>query len=616
MTKKQKKLLYRIITGLVLFVLVVLAEKAFSPHKYILPLLYLVPYFVTGYDVLWGCVRKISQGKLFDEEFLMTVATVGALVIGEYPESVFVMVFYQAGELFQNVAVGKSRKSISALMELAPDEATVIRNGEEETVFSEEVEIGETVIVRAGEKIPLDGVISEGESSLDMKALTGESTPVDVYPASEVKAGSINLTGTIKIEVAKEFSESTAAKILELVENSTLNKAKTEKFLTKFSRYYTPVVVICALLLAVIPSVITGDWKSWVYRALIFLVVSCPCALVISVPLSYFGGIGGASSKGILIKGASFLETLGNVGTFVFDKTGTLTTGEFSVSEIFTEDGISEEELLFYAASSEYYSLHPIAKGIVRACKEVKAPDSVKEQAGAGVEAVIGEKNVLTGNRRFITGKGIDIPGSYENTGTGVFVCADGRLMGFVKLSDLPKENAKAALSALDLLGVSDTVMLTGDNENAAREAAESLGINRYYSSLMPEDKALFVKELCQNRKNNKTIAFVGDGINDAPVLGLSDVGIAMGGVGSDAAIEASDIVIMDDNIEKCALAVKIARKTRRIVRQNVVFALGVKFSVLILATLGLTNMWVGVFADVGVAVLAILNAVRALKTD
>ena len=616
MTKKQKKLLCRILAGLVLFVAVVLVEKCLAPDRFSLLLMYLVPYFVTGYDVLWGCVRKISQGKLFDEEFLMTVATVGALVIGEYPESVFVMVFYQAGELFQNVAVGKSRKSISALMELAPDEATVIRNGEEETVFSEEVEIGETVIVRAGEKIPLDGVISEGESSLDMKALTGESTPVDVYPASEVKAGSINLTGTIKIEVAKEFSESTAAKILELVENSTLNKAKTEKFLTKFSRYYTPVVVICALLLAVIPSVITGDWKSWVYRALIFLVVSCPCALVISVPLSYFGGIGGASSKGILIKGASFLETLGNVGTFVFDKTGTLTTGEFSVSEIFTEDGISEEELLFYAASSEYYSLHPIAKGIVRACKEVKAPGFVKEQAGAGVEAVVGEKTVLTGNRRFITGKGIDIPGSYENTGTGVFVCADGRLMGFVKLSDLPKENAKAALSALDLLGVSDTVMLTGDNENAAREAAESLGINRYYSSLMPEDKALFVKELCENRKNNKTIAFVGDGINDAPVLGLSDVGIAMGGVGSDAAIEASDIVIMDDNMEKCALAVKIARKTKRIVRQNVVFALGVKFSVLILATLGLTNMWVGVFADVGVAVLAILNAVRALKAD
>lgn len=607
-------MLLRIIISLVLFVFVVILEKSVELNKYIYLLMYIVPYFIAGYDVLIGCIKNITKGKIFDEEFLMTVATVGALIIGEYPESVFVMVFYQTGELFQNIAVGKSRNSITSLMELAPDEATVIRDGKEEAVFSEEVAVGETVVVRAGEKIPLDGVVTDGESALDMKALTGESTPFDVYEGCNVKAGSINISGTLKIEVTKEFSESTAAKILELVENSTLNKAKTEKFLTRFSRYYTPAVVISALVLAVVPSIITGDWKEWVYRALIFLVVSCPCALVISVPLSFFGGIGGASSKGVLVKGASFLETLGNAKTFVFDKTGTLTTGEFSVSGVYPEDGVTKEELLSLGASAEYYSNHPLAKGLVKAVGQTELPESVKEHSGNGVEAVVSGKKVLAGNRRFLEKNGITLPEESVG-GTGILVAADGKYLGFIKLRDMPKQNAKAALQSLKECGVTNLVMLTGDNPSAAKETADMLEINEFKASLLPEDKAEYVKKLCGNRNEKEAVVFVGDGINDAPVLALSDVGIAMGGVGSDAAIEAADVVIMDDNIEKCALAVKIAKKTKRIVRQNVAFALGIKFAVLGLATFGMTNMWIGVFADVGVAVLAIINAMRTLKS-
>ena len=613
MTKKQKKLLLRIIISLVLFLAVAVIDKTVQPHRIIVLSMYLVPYFIAGYDVLLACIKKISRGKFFDEEFLMTIATVGALVVGEYPESVFVMVFYQAGELFQKIAVGKSRRSVSSLMELAPDCATVLTDEGEDTVFSEEVSVGDTVIVRPGEKIPLDGVITEGESSLDMKALTGESTPVDVCTGTEVKSGSINLTGTLKIEVLKAFSESTASKILELVENSTLNKAKTEKFLTKFSRVYTPAVVIAAVLLAVIPSIITGDWQTWLYRALIFLVVSCPCALVISVPLSYFGGIGGASSKGILIKGASFLEALGNVSTFVFDKTGTLTTGEFSVDGVFPSDGFTEKELLSLTARAEYYSNHPLAKGIVKAAGSITPPDSIREYPGGGVEAVIDGKTVLSGNARFLTEKGIDVPEDTV-TGTAVLTAADGKYAGLISLYDAPKTGAKETVEELHSLGVRKTVMLTGDKKEAARAVADETGIREYKASLLPSDKADYVKKLCEDSRKG-SVAFVGDGINDAPVLALSHVGIAMGGVGSDAAIEASDVVIMDDHIEKCALAVKIAKKTRRIVRENVVFALGVKFLVLILAAAGLTNMWVGVFADVGVAVLAILNAMRTLKS-
>ena len=611
MTKKQKKLLIRIIVSLVLFLAVTIIDKTLQPGNIIMLLLYLVPYFIAGYDVIIACFKKMARGKFFDEEFLMTIATVGALIVGEYPESVFVMVFFQAGELFQKIAVGRSRRSISSLMELAPDCATVLRDGEEETVFSEEVSVGETLIVRPGEKIPLDGVITEGESALDMKALTGESTPVDVRTGEEVKSGSINLTGTLKVEVQKEFSESTASKILELVENSTLNKAKTEKFLTRFSRIYTPAVVISALLLAVIPSVITGDWKSWVYRALIFLVVSCPCALVISVPLSYFGGIGGASSKGILIKGASFLEALGNVTTFVFDKTGTLTTGEFTVDGIFPEKDFTEKELLSLTARTEYYSNHPLARAVVNSAEKTTPPDSIKEYPGGGVEAVLDGRTVLSGNARFLTEKGINVPDI--SSGTAVLTAVDGKFAGYISLSDSPREKAGKAVRELHSLGISRTVMLTGDKDDAARTVAARLGITEYKAELLPADKADYVKTLCKDK--GERVAFVGDGINDAPVIALSHVGFAMGGVGSDAAIEASDVVIMDDSIEKCALAVKIAKKTKRIVRENVIFALGVKFLVLILAAAGLTNMWVGVFADVGVAVIAILNAMRTLKS-
>lgn len=613
MNKKQKKLLIRIIVSLVLFVAVFILEKCIDLNEYVFLLMYLVPYFVAGYDVILGCFKNIIRGNVFDEEFLMTVATVGALIVGEYPESVFVMVFFQTGELFQNVAVGKSRRAISSLMELCPDEARVLRNGEEEIVFPEEVEVGETVIVRPGEKIPLDGKVTEGESALDMKALTGESVPYEVFAGSDVKAGSINLTGTIKIETEKEYSQSTAAKILELVENSSLNKAKTEKFLTRFSRYYTPAVVICALFLAIIPSLITGDWKEWTYRALIFLVVSCPCALVISVPLSYFGGIGGASTKGILIKGANYLEALANASSFVFDKTGTLTTGEFSVTGIFPENGISESRLLTYCASAEYYSNHPLAKAVVKSAGEVLPPDSLKEYSGLGVKAEISGNTVLAGNRMFLEKNGIKVPLNVT-AGTSILVCLDGQYIGHIRLSDTPKSNAKTALEKLKAQGVSRLIMLTGDNAKAAEETASLLSIKDVRAGLLPDGKTEAVKELCENPKNKETVVFVGDGINDAPVLALSDVGIAMGGVGSDAAIEAADIIIMDDNLEKCSLALRIAKKTKRIVRQNVVFALGIKFAVLIFAVFGRTNMWFGVLADVGVSVIAILNAMRTLK--
>ena len=609
MSKKQKKLLYRIIISFVLFLGIIAAEKLFSLSEYVIIAAFLVPYFVAGYDVLRDCVKNIFRGRLFDETFLMTIATVGAFIVGEYPESVFVMLFYQVGELFQSVAVGKSRRSIKELMELFPDEATVIRDGEEDTVFPEEICEGDVLLVRPGEKIAVDSVITEGESSLDMKALTGESAPVEVKTGDSVKAGCINLTGVLTLRAQKEYSESTAAKILELVENSTLHKAKTEKFLTRFSKYYTPAVVILALLVAVIPSLITGDWKEWVYRALIFLVVSCPCALVISVPLSYFSGIGLSSKHGILIKGASYLEALEKADTFVFDKTGTLTTGRFSVSEILPEAGISEKELLLSAALAEYYSSHPLARGIIASAGEITAPEDVKESSGFGVEATVQGRKILAGSKRFLEENGISVPDGKELR-TSVFVASDGKLSGVISLRDTEKEGAQKAVSALKNMNIRNIVMLTGDNKAAAEITAGRLGISEFEAGLLPADKVERVRALCEKREKNRSVVFVGDGINDAPVLALSDVGIAMGGVGSDAAIEAADIVIMDDNIEKCALAVKIAKMTGRKVRQNVFFALFIKFAVLLLSALGITNMWLGVIADVGVAVAAIINAV------
>lgn len=610
MSKKQKKLLIRITVSAVLFLAVFVLEHIAHINSFILSALYLLPYFVAGYDVLLGSLKNIVKGKIFDEKFLMTVATVGALIVGEYPESVFVMLFYQVGELFQSIAVGKSRRSISALMELCPDEANVIRNGVTETVSPEEVNIGETIKVCPGEKIPLDGVITEGESALDMSALTGESAPVDVFCGKAVNAGSINLTGILHIEVQKEYSESTASKILELVENSSLNKAKSEKFFTRFAKYYTPAVVIGAVLLAVIPSLITGNVSEWVYRALIFLVVSCPCALVISVPLTFFSGIGSASSKGVLVKGANHLERLASATTFVFDKTGTLTTGKLSVSEVSPEEEFSEKELVSLAASAEYYSSHPIAKSIVSLCPHIKPFQSIQEFPGLGVSASDGDATVLVGNRRFMDKHNITV-NSDPAGATCIYVAKDGKYAGYISFSDTLKENTAETVKELKKNGIKRIIMLTGDSEYAASQTADKLGICEYKAGLMPQDKAEYVKKLCEERDKNEAVVFVGDGINDAPVLALSDVGIAMGGIGSDAAIEAADIVIMDDKTEKCIVGIKTAKKTKTIVRQNVVFALGAKFAVLLLASLGLANMWLGVLADVGVSVIAILNATR-----
>ena len=608
LTKKQKKLLIRIIVSAVLFLAVFTVEHTAELNRYIILLLYLIPYGVAGYDVLAGSVKNIIHGKVFDEKLLMTIATIGALIVGEYPESVFVMVFYQLGELFQSIAVGKSRRSISALMDLCPDEATVIRNGEAETVFPDEVGVGEIIRVCPGEKIPLDGIVTEGESAVDMSALTGESAPADIYKGKNVSAGSINLTGTLNIQVSKEYSESTASKILELVENSSLNKSKSEKFLTVFAKYYTPAVVIGAVLLAVIPSLITGNVSEWVYRALIFLVVSCPCALVISVPLAYFSAIGKASSKGVLVKGSNYIESLAKASTFVFDKTGTLTTGSLSVSGIYPAEGITEEQLISLAASAEYYSGHPIAGSIKAYSGEAVPFEDIREFPGLGVSASDGNVTVLAGNFRFMEKNNINAVPCSENT-TCIYVARNGEFVGYITFADTLKKNSAHTISELKRSGIKRVVMLTGDTEAAAGESAQKLGITEYKAGLMPQEKAEFVKKLCSERRKNESVVFVGDGINDAPVIALSDVGIAMGGIGSDAAIEAADIVIMDDKPEKCLEGIKIAKRTAIKVRQNVIFALTVKFAVLLLASFGIADMWLGVIADVGVAILAIINA-------
>ena len=613
MTRKQKRLLFRILIACGLFAAVFITEKLTDWNRYIYLGLYLIPYLTAGYDVLLKSARNISKGQVFDEMFLMALATVGALVIGEYPESVFVMVFFQTGELFQGVAVGKSRKSISGLMDLRPDTATIVRDGAEEEALPEEVCVGDTLLVRPGERIPVDGTVSRGTSSVDTSALTGESVPVDVAPGDALISGTVNLTGTLYYTAAKEYGESTAAKILELVENSSLNKAKSEKFLTRFAKYYTPAVVIGAALLALIPSLVTGDWKEWVGRALIFLVVSCPCALVISVPLSFFGGIGGASAKGVLIKGANYLEALADVKTAVFDKTGTLTTGAFEVTDAVPAAGTDRETLLSLTACAEYYSDHPIALSVKKAAGSYEAPTDTKVLSGYGIEAVTTGGTVLAGKAALLRERGVAFSET-EKEGTAVYAALDGKYLGCIIINDTLKPGAAEALRALKALGVTKTVMLTGDRETAAKTAAARAGVDEYRAGLLPQDKVAQVDALCRAEGSRETLVFVGDGVNDAPVLTRADVGIAMGGLGSDAAIEAADAVIMDDDPGKVALAIAIARKTKRIVRENVVFALGVKFAVLILAAFGLTNMWVGVFADVGVAVLAILNAMRTLR--
>lgn len=614
MTKKQKKLLTRVIIGCVLFAAVYITQKLSDLNQYIYLAMYLVPYFVTGWDVLYKCVKGIIRGDFLDEAFLMSLATVGALIIGDYPESVFVMVFYQVGELFQSLAVERSRRSISALMDIRPDSATVLRDGVEEEMLPEEVCPGDTIVVRPGEKIPVDGSVLDGTSALDTKALTGESVPMDVKPGNKVVSGSINMSGILKITAEKSYGESSVAKILELVENSSLNKAKSENFITKFAKYYTPAVVIGALILATIPSIITKDPKTWISRALIFLVVSCPCALVISVPLSFFGGIGGASAKGILIKGANFLEALNNTQTVVFDKTGTLTTGTFTVTEVLPSNGFTKETLLKYSSSAEYYSNHPIAVSLKAAASgSASEPQDTKEISGFGIDASVDGKRVLCGNHKLMDSNGI----KYERLskgGTVVYTAVDGVYAGAAVIEDTVKPTSAEALRALKAEGVSKTVMLTGDRKEAAEAVNAKLGLSEIHYELLPEDKVRVMDGICKSKDKKSTVVFVGDGINDAPVLTRADVGIAMGALGSDAAIEAADMVIMDDDPAKIATAIKISRKTRRIVTENVVFALSVKFAVLILAAFGLTNMWIGVLADVGVAVLAILNAMRNLK--
>lgn len=614
MRKKQKKTLVRIILSAVLLV-----AAALIPVGGIVKLvLFLIPYAVIGWDVLWKAIRNIAHGQVFDENFLMAIATVGAFALGEYPEGVAVMLFYQVGELFQSYAVGRSRQSIAALMDIRPDYANIEQDGKLVQVDPEDVAVGDTIVIKAGEKIPLDGVVLEGSSAVDTAALTGESLPRDVDTGDDVVSGCINQSGLLKVRVTKVFGESTVAKILDLVENSSSKKARAENFITRFARYYTPVVVIGAVLLAVLPPLLFGgDWSDWLQRALIFLVISCPCALVISVPLSFFGGIGGASKQGILVKGSNYLEALAKTETVVFDKTGTLTKGTFQVTAVHP-DRISEGELLELAALAESYSEHPISRSLREAYQkpvDASRVTDVEEISGHGVRAKVDGHDVYAGN-----GKWMDrIGASWRNchrTGTVVHVAVDGEYAGHIVISDAVKPDAAAAIEALKREGVKKTVMLTGDVKAVGEAVAREIGIDEVHAELLPGDKVDQVERLLKNTSGKGKLAFVGDGINDAPVLSRADIGIAMGGLGSDAAIEAADIVLMDDKPSKLAVAVRISRKTLRIVRQNIVFALGIKLLFLALGAFGMANMWEAVFADVGVSVLAILNASRALRTS
>ena len=619
MTKKQKKTRKRILTALGLFLALELAEHL-APDALpglAWPVLYLIPYGIIGWDVLWRAIRNIKNGQVFDENFLMSVATVGAFGCGEYPEAVAVMLFYQVGELFQSVAVDRSRKSISALMDIRPDYANMERNGELVQVDPEEVSVGDVIVVKAGERVPLDGTVLEGTSSLDTAALTGESLPRDVQAGDEVVSGCVNLTGVLHVKVNKPFGESTVAKILDLVENSSSKKAKAENFITKFARYYTPAVVFAALALAALPPLLgMGPWLMWVQRALNFLVVSCPCALVISIPLSFFGGIGGASKQGILVKGGNYLEALAQAGIVVFDKTGTLTKGTFEVTAVHPQQ-VGEGELLELAALAERFSDHPISRSIQAACHSAPDPNRVtdaKEIAGHGVQAVVDGKTVLAGNQKLMDQFHIPFEDACHHVGTIIHVAVDGVYMGHIVISDQVKEEAKETLRDLKAAGVRKTVMLTGDSQAVGQAVARQLGLDEVHAELLPGDKVDQVEGLLQTKGPKEQLVFVGDGINDAPVLSRADIGVAMGAMGSDAAIEAADIVLMDDDLKKLPVAVRIARKTLRIVRENIVFALAVKFLVLILSAVGVANMWWAVFADVGVSVIAILNSMRMLN--
>ena len=613
MSKKQKRMLRRILASAVLFVICVLLPVSGWPRL----LAFLVPYGVIGWDVLWRAVRNIAHGQVFDENFLMALATVGALAIGEYPEAVFVMLFYQVGELFQSYAVDQSRKSITALMDIRPDYANMEGpDGQLEQVDPEDVAVGDTIVIKAGERIPLDGVVLEGSSTVDTAALTGESLPRRVESGDDVISGCVNLSGLLKVQVTKAFEESTVAKILDLVENSASKKAKAENFITKFARYYTPIVVLAAVALALLPPLLTSiQWVDSIQRALNFLVVSCPCALVISVPLSFFGGIGGASKDGILVKGGNYLEVLARTEIVVFDKTGTLTRGVFNVTAIHP-DHCDQGQLLELAALAECWSDHPISRSLKEAYgREMDSArvSSVEEVAGRGVKAVVDGHTICAGNDKLMDDIGVSWHPCHR-VGTTVHVASDGVYLGHIVISDEVKPDAKEAVAALKAAGVRKTVMLTGDAQAVGEDVAKQLGLDEVHTQLLPADKVERVEELLKEVSPKGALAFVGDGINDAPVLSRADIGIAMGGLGSDAAIEAADIVLMDDKPSKIAHAIRIARRTLSIVRQNIVFALAVKLLVLVLSAVGLVSMWAAVFADVGVSVIAILNAMRALK--
>ena len=617
MSKKQKKVLYRLIIAAILLVV-----ASLLPLTGIWKLLcFLVPYFVIGYDVLLGALHGIVNRQIFDENFLMAIATVGAMGVGDYKESVAVLLFYQLGELFQSFAVGKSRQSITQLMDIHPEYANVTdENGQLEQVDPEEVEVGTEITVLPGERIPIDGVILTGTSTLNTSALTGESLPRSAAPGDEVISGCVNLDGVLVIRTTKLYEDSTVARILELTENSAMKKARAERFITRFAHYYTPIVCISALVLAILPPVIrlatglSGEWSTWIYRALTFLVISCPCALVISIPLTFFGGIGGASRHGILVKGANDLETLAGTRCMVFDKTGTLTQGVFSVTEVHPAEGWDKEQVLRLAALAEQFSNHPISRSIQAACTDdltgVEVTD-VQERGGHGITAQADGHTIAAGNQRLMDALNIAVPSDLQLKGTTVLVACDGVYVGVILVADQVKVGAKEALAKLKAVGVGKTVMLTGDGDAPAAAVAKELGVDEYHSKLLPADKVTLLEQLLEQER---PVAFVGDGVNDAPVLTRADVGIAMGAMGSDAAIEAADVVLMEDDLRKLPLAMAIARKTLRIVRENIVFALAVKALCLVFSAVGIANMWWAIFADVGVMVLCVCNAIRALK--
>ena len=626
MTSKQKKMLYRIITAFVLFVVLMVLEHTGVLEQFrsqwLVFLIYLIPYLVIGYDIVYKAVRNISHGQVFDENFLMMVATFGAFGVKEYSEAVAVMLFYQVGELFQNYAVGKSRQSISDMMNICPEYANIEEDGVLTQVDPDDVEVGTIIVVKPGERIPLDGIVTEGTSMIDTAALTGESVPRRATVGDEIISGCVNGSSTIKVKVTKAFEDSTVARILELVENASSKKAKVENFITRFAKYYTPVVTIGAVILAILPPLILGGgWADWIQRACIFLVISCPCALVISVPLGFFGGIGASSKIGILVKGSNYLEAVAEMTTIVFDKTGTLTKGEFKVSEVQPSadknNTIGKEELLEIAAYGEGYSNHPIANSIREAYGKTLSMERVtdtEEIAGHGIHTFIDGREVYLGNAKLMDAQNIAYTEN-KTAGTVVYVACNNVFAGSIVISDTVKEGSKDAIRDMKQVGVKKTVMLTGDRQAAADAVAAELGIDEVHAELLPADKVGQVEKLLGAQNEKERLAFVGDGINDAPVLTRADIGIAMGSMGSDAAIEAADIVLMDDDIRKIASLVKIARKTLGIVKQNIVFALAVKALVLLLGALGMANMWEAVFADVGVSVIAILNSMRTLNT-